>query len=69
MFVDIKEVHTFKSSGRFSESLVAKFDNNRSCPQAWKIPLSNGPKLHRMITLTAKDAMASTKVGTPTFNV
>lgn len=51
--------------GLSSDSLVANFDKCLNCPQAWKIPLSNGPKLNKMIRLTANAAIASTTSGTP----
>lgn len=62
-------LYNFNNISLFSESLVAKFDSRRSCSDAWNIPRNNGPKLHRMIKLTAKDATASTNLGSPTLKV
>jgi hypothetical protein len=65
----ILSVYTFSNIGLFSEILAAKFDSLRNCSEAWNIPCNNGPKLHRMMTLTAKDAHASTNLGSPTLKV
>ncbi len=40
-----------------------------SCSAAWRIPFNKGPRLRRMMILTARAATASTNGGSPTLNV